>query len=127
MSTFRKQATAVFLAGALGIFCAHSTAYANTTTCEVSWYGPGFHGNTMANGDRYNMNDPETVAHKKLPFGTRLRLTNPQNGNTLEVEVRDRGPYVGKRCLDLSKAGAKLLGILALGIAEIQYQVINRN
>lgn len=111
----------------LGIVCAvgaSGIAYADTNTCHASWYGPKFHGNTMANGDRFDMNDPSVVAHKSLPFGTRIRMTNLNNGKTSLGVVQDRGPYVRGRCLDLSKAGAARLGFLNAGTTTIQFQVV---
>jgi rare lipoprotein A len=73
----------------------------------------------MANGDVFNAHDPRTVAHKHLPFGTRLGLVNPETGRSIEVVVRDRGPYVGRRQLDLSYAAAKKLGFVRDGHAEL--------
>ena len=83
---------------------------AETEVCEASWYGPGFQGNDMANGQRFDMNDITVVAHKTLPFGTRLRVTNLDNGESIVVEVQDRGPFIAGRCVDLSRAGAIELG-----------------
>ena len=76
----------------------------------ASWYGPGFHGKKTANGERFNTNDL-TAAHKTLPFGTKVRVTNEQTGKSVVVRINDRGPYAHGRVIDLSKAAAEAVGI----------------
>lgn len=93
------------------------------TTAKVTWYGRRFHGRKMANSDVYDMHDPETVAHKKLPFGTKVLFRNPQNGKIIETEVRDRGPYVRGREFDLSKGAARALGIVEEGVSRLEYLI----
>lgn len=88
-------------------------------TGVASWYGPGFHGKKTSNGERYNQN-AMTAAHKLLPFGTRLRVTNLENGRVTEVRINDRGPFVGSRIIDLSRAAAKDLGMLGKGTAKVR-------
>lgn len=100
------------------------TVHIRPTIAKVSWYGPRFHGRLMSNRDVYDMHDPETVAHKKLPFGTKVLFRNPQNGKVIETEVRDRGPYIKGREFDLSYAAAKELGIKDKGVARLQYMII---
>lgn len=95
-------------------------------SCHASWYGPGFHGRKMANGKRYNMHDRSTVAHKKLPFGTVVRITNKRNGKSIIGRIKDRGPYIKGRCVDLSKAGAHVLGLIATGTAPVRLEVMRR-
>jgi len=90
----------------------------------VSWYGPDFHGNSMANGERYDMNDPTVVAHKLLPFGTKVKLTEIESGNSIIVEVQDRGPYHGERRFDLSRAAAKKLGMLSKGVSLCRVEIL---
>ncbi len=90
----------------------------------ASWYGPGFHGRPMANGRRFDMHDPTTVAHKELPLGTRVELTNIQNGRSLVATVRDRGPYVHGREFDVSLAGAQKLGFEKKGTATVAYRIL---
>lgn len=68
----------------------------------ASWYGPGFHGKLTANGETYNMH-AMTAAHKKLPFGTKVKVTNTRNGKSTVVCINDRGPYAKGRVIDLSK------------------------
>ncbi len=88
-------------------------------TGVASWYGPGFHGKTTSNGERYNQN-AMTAAHKLLPFGTRLRVVNLENGRVTEVRINDRGPFVDSRIIDLSRAAAKDLGMLGKGTARVR-------
>ncbi len=86
-----------------------------TFSGTASWYGPGFHGRKTANGERYDQNSL-TAAHKTLPFNTYLKVTNRLNGKSIVVRINDRGPYVGKRSLDLSKAAAHCLGSVQRGV-----------
>ena len=95
-------------------------------TGVASWYGPGFHGKTTSNGERYNQN-AMTAAHKLLPFGTRLRVVNLENGRTTEVRVNDRGPFVDSRIIDLSRAAAKDLGMLGKGTARVRIVSLERS
>ena len=88
-------------------------------TGVASWYGPGFHGKKTSNGERYNQN-AMTAAHKLLPFGTRLRVVNLENGRVTEVRINDRGPFVDSRIIDLSRAAAKDLGMLNKGTARVR-------
>lgn len=69
----------------------------------ASWYGPGFHGRTTANGEKYNMY-ALTAAHKTLPFGTKVKVTNLNNKKSVIVRINDRGPFKPGRIIDLSKA-----------------------
>lgn len=77
---------------------------------EASWYGPGFHGRKTASGERFNTNEM-TAAHKTLPFGTVLKVTNLANDKFVIVTINDRGPYVRGRIIDLSKAAKDELGM----------------
>ena len=87
--------------------------YAKTTniqTGQASWYGPGFHGQKTSNREIYNMYDM-TAAHKALPFGTYVMVTNLNNDKSITVRINDRGPFVKGRIIDLSYAAAKMLDI----------------
>lgn len=95
-----------------------------TNIVKASWYGPGFHGKLMANGRIFNMNDPTVVAHKWLPFGTRLRLTRVDNKKSVIVTVQDRGPYVRGRIFDLSRGAAELLGMVDEGITTCKVELL---
>jgi len=96
-----------------------------TNIVKVSWYGPGFHGKTMANGKIYNMNDEKVVAHKWLPFNTKVRLTRIDNNKSITAIVQDRGPYVAGRIFDLSYGAAKQLGMIDEGLTTCKVQVLN--
>ena len=80
----------------------------------ASWYGPGFHGRTTANGEKFDMYEL-TAAHKTLPFGTRVVVHNPRTGKEVVVRINDRGPYAKGRVIDLSKAAANVLGFKSRG------------
>lgn len=84
----------------------------------ASWYGKDFHGKTTANGEKYNMNGM-TAAHKLLPFNTKVRVTNKNNGKSIIVRINDRGPFVGNRVIDLTKTGAEKLGMIGPGTAPV--------
>ena len=92
---------------------------------RASWYGPGFHGRTTANGERFNQN-AMTAAHRSLPFGTRVKVTNLNNGRSVIVRINDRGPFAKGRVIDLSKAAAGVIGMLSSGTAPVRLQVLGR-
>ena len=87
----------------------------------ASWYGPKFHGKLTANGEVYDQL-AFTAAHKSLPFGTMLKLTNLENGKSVIVRVNDRGPYVKGRDIDLSKGAAIALGSIKNGVIKVQVE-----
>jgi rare lipoprotein A len=91
---------------------------------KVSWYGANFAGKPTASGEPY---DPEelTLAHRTLPLGTRVRITNPENGKSVVARVNDRGPFVAGRTADLSRAAARQLGILEDGVGQVRLQVVD--
>lgn len=88
---------------------------------QASWYGSQYHGRLTASGEVFDMNQL-TAAHPKLPFGTRLQITCPENGRSVLVRINDRGPFVAGRDLDLSLAAARSLGIEQRGLARIEYE-----
>jgi rare lipoprotein A len=90
---------------------------------RASWYGPGFHGKRTASGERFNQN-ALTAAHRSLPFGTKVKVTNAHNGRSVIVRINDRGPFHGGRIIDLSKAAARVLGIG--GTAPVILEVLGR-
>ena len=89
----------------------------------ASWYGHPHHGRLTASGRRFNMYEL-TAAHRTLPFGTRLRVTNLRNGRSVAVTITDRGPFVRRRVLDLSYAAARQLGMIAPGTVPVRIEVI---
>ena len=88
-----------------------------------SWYGPKFHGRKTANGETYDMNGI-TAAHRTLPLPSFVRVTNLDNGRTLNVRLNDRGPYAHGRILDLSRRSAQLLGFEKQGTARIRVRIL---
>ena len=85
---------------------------------SASWYGPGFHGKRTASGERFDMN-ALTAAHRTLPFGTRVRVINMQNGLEVVVRINDRGPHAADRIIDLSRAAAAAIDMLRAGEAPV--------
>lgn len=114
------------------------TKIATSTITGISyWYGAKFHGRKMANGEKFDMNNPTIVAHRTLKLGTKIKITNTKNGNIIYAVVSDRGPYSykwindknGKKIkkyiaeIDVSYAGAKLLGFDKSGIGNVKIEV----
>ena len=85
----------------------------------ASWYGPGFHGRRTASGEIYNMY-AFTAAHRLLPLGTYVLVTNLENGRRVVVRINDRGPFVPGRIIDLSYAAARALGMVEKGVARVR-------
>jgi hypothetical protein len=92
---------------------------------QASWYGPYFHGRRSADGSRFNMHEM-TAAHKSLPFGTLVRVTNTRNNRSCIVRITDRGPFIHGRIIDLSKAAAQEIGMLGSGVANVKIEVIGK-
>ncbi len=88
---------------------------------NASWYGIQFHGRLAADGSRYNMYEL-TAAHRTLPFGTRLLVTNLRNGRRVKVKITDRGPFVEGRIIDLSFAAAQELDMLKDGVVSVRLE-----
>ncbi len=93
-----------------------------TQTVWASWYGPYFEGRPTASGEIFRR-DHMTAAHRYLPLGTRVRVTNPQTGESIVLRINDRGPFIGNRALDLSEGAARELGVLEQGVAQVQMQI----
>lgn len=88
----------------------------------ASWYGSAFHGKATASGEPYDMN-AFTAAHPWLPFGTLVEVTSLVNGRTVMVRINDRGPFSGKRVIDLSRAAAQSLGLVGRGVKPVELRV----
>ncbi len=88
----------------------------------ASYYAHRFHGRLTANGERFNMHDL-TAAHKSLPFGSMVRVTNLSNGKKVVVRINDRGPYIKGRIIDLSLGAAKEIGLLKKGVTNVRIEV----
>jgi len=100
-----------------------TTVYKNGVT--ASYYADKFHGRKTSSGEIFNMYG-YTAAHKTLPFGTMLRVTNLANGKYVTVKVNDRGPFVAGRELDLSKAAAVKLGMIKTGTAKVKIEILEK-
>ncbi|MFH1489425.1 MAG: septal ring lytic transglycosylase RlpA family protein [Pseudomonadota bacterium] len=96
--------------------------YPQEETVTASWYGENHHGRPMANGQIYNMY-ADTIAHKELPFGTRIGLENPLTGETVKAVVTDRGPYVEGRDIDVSYGLARKLSLIEKGVVNLKMRV----
>lgn len=90
---------------------------------NVSWYGIPHHGKKTASGKIFNMNEL-TAAHKRLPFGTKVRFINPKNEKEVIVTITDRGPYKGNREFDLSRAAFKELSPITYGLIKVKYEIL---
>jgi rare lipoprotein A len=90
----------------------------------ASWYGPGLHGRRTASGETFNSSDM-TAAHRSLPFGTRLRVVNEENGRSVVVRVNDRGPFARQRVIDLARGPAQALGLTATGTGYVSLHRID--
>lgn len=92
-----------------------------TQTGVASWYGKSHHGRTTANGEKFDM-EALTAAHRTLPFGTIVKVTNLTNDRSVTVRINDRGPYAAGRIIDLSARAARDLGIAEDGVARVRIE-----
>ena len=92
-------------------------------TGEASWYGPGFYGNRTANGEVFKPGTM-TAAHRTLPFGTKVRVTNLWNGRSAVIRINDRGPFIDHRVIDLGHGAASSLGLISSGVAQVRLEVL---
>ncbi len=89
----------------------------------ASYYGRRFHGRRTANGERFNMR-AMTAAHKTLPFGSLVRVTNRRNGRSVTVRINDRGPFIRGRTIDLSRGAAEQIGMINRGHARVELELV---
>lgn len=108
----------------LGGAAIYNDDYKEIGSGKASWYGDKFHGRLTASGNVYNMHEL-TAAHKTLAFGTKVKITNKNNGKSVVVEVNDRGPFVKSRDFDLSRAAFAEIGNIHQGIMHIEYEILN--
>lgn len=92
-----------------------------TETGKASYYADKFNGRKTANGEVFR-NRKKTAAHKTLPFGTVVKVTNLRNGRSVKVRINDRGPFVAGRHIDLSKKAARKIGMLREGVGNVKLQ-----
>ena len=105
------------------LFCA-TVSLGQVQTGKASFYEDKFEGSPTASGEKYK-HGKLTGAHKSLPFGTKVKVTNTANGQSVEVVINDRGPYVDNRVIDLSKSAAEKLGFVNQGLADVKIEVID--
>jgi rare lipoprotein A len=110
----RKVVSVAAVAAAL--FVTSTAAYAQCG--GASWYGPGFNGKRAASGQIFNEN-AMTAAHRSLPFGTKVMVTDQRTGSQIQVTINDRGPFHGSRIIDLSTAAATKLGFRNRGTTSV--------
>ncbi len=90
---------------------------------QATWYGPGFDGRRTANGEVFNSN-ALTAAHRSLPFGTKVRVTNMNNGRSVVVRINDRGPFTRGKIIDLSAGAARAINMINSGVAPVKVEVL---
>lgn len=91
---------------------------------KASWYGPGFHGRKTASGERFNQG-AMTCAHRKLPFGSKIKVTNLTNDQSVVVTVNDRGPFIPGRIVDLSRSAAQQIDMIRTGTAPVRVEIVH--
>jgi rare lipoprotein A len=128
-NTNRPQQEGLYKVGkpyqALGRWYTPTESYSYDETGIASWYGPGFHGKSTANGEPYD-SYAMTAAHPTLQMPSVARVTNLDNGRSVVVRVNDRGPFKRGRVIDVSKRAAELLGMIGSGTAKVRVQVLER-
>ena len=103
--------------------CLFGSPAAPTQTGLASYYGADFHGRQTASGETFDQ-WKLTCAHRELPFGTRLKVTNIENNKSVIVRVNDRGPWVTGRIIDLSYAAAKKIDMIRKGVTKVKIEII---
>ncbi|MDY8110506.1 septal ring lytic transglycosylase RlpA family protein [Fulvimarina sp. 2208YS6-2-32] len=126
----KLSAKTVFTAAVLAFASAGTTvattdivSAASASGGHASYYGKRFHGRTTANGETFNMN-AMTAAHKTLPFGTKVKVTNRNNGKSVVVRINDRGPFIRGRVIDLSQGAASKIGMVKSGTANVKIDIL---
>lgn len=114
------------LLGALALLggCSTFGGVGSSETGEASYYAQAHHGKRTASGERFNQN-ALTAAHRTLPFGTQVRVTNLNNERSVVVRINDRGPFVRGRIIDVSRAAAERLGMLRAGVVPVRIEVLD--
>ncbi|MBK0403160.1 septal ring lytic transglycosylase RlpA family protein [Adhaeribacter sp. BT258] len=104
---------------------AFATGKGKTQTGTASWYGTKYHGRKSSNGEVYNKNKL-TAAHPSLPFGTQVKVTNLANNQSVIVRITDRGPFKGRRLIDLSEAAARKIDMIRSGTAKVEMEILSQ-
>ena len=124
--TPRARRRGFLVLGVLAMMLPFGAARAAIQEGTVSWYGGQFHKRPTASGELFNAN-ALTMAHPTLPFGTRVKVTNLRNGRSVVVRVNDRGPFIGHRIADLSRAAAQTLGMMRRGVAHARIEILGED
>jgi rare lipoprotein A len=114
---------AVLAVAESGLACELAPEVGAEARGQASWYGAYHHGMETASGEPFDMHEL-TAAHRTLPLGARVRVTNLRNGRHVEVRINDRGPYVDGRILDLSRAAARELHAVGAGVVPVRLRVV---
>lgn len=114
-----KHFSFILLIAATLASCSRRAFGSGSETGIASYYAESYNGKKTANGEIFH-SSAMTAAHKKLPFGTKVRVTNLANGKTVKVRVNDRGPFVAGRIIDLTSKAAKKLDMLAAGVTKVK-------
>jgi rare lipoprotein A len=111
----------IFAGAVLAMSChrKHIPGGSGTETGMASYYAESYNGKKTANGEIYQSSQL-TAAHKKLPFGTKVKVTNLANGKSVKVRINDRGPFITGRIIDLTKAAAKKIDMVAAGVVKVE-------
>jgi rare lipoprotein A len=127
------SAGALIVAGIVTSACVHRYRYkfppstrptvGTVVTGIASWYGPQHHGRQTSSGEKFDMNDL-TAAHATFAFGTRVRVTLLATGRSVEVRINDRFPNYKGRVIDLSRAAAREIGLMARGTGKVRLEVV---
>lgn len=123
-SLFLMLLTGCSSTSAIGGSKTKNSANSHALIGQASWYGDRFHGKLTASGETYNMN-AYTSAHKTLPFGTIVRVTNTANNKSVDVKINDRGPYVKGRVIDLSYQAFTQIGNIKKGTIPVKIEIID--
>lgn len=113
-----------FLAGCGHILGPRKSYRDRVQTGIASWYGAKYHGRMCASGEVFDMYKL-TAAHRELPFGTRVRVSNLDNGRSVIVRINDRGPFIRGRIIDLSYASARKIGMIKHGTARVRVEILD--
>ena len=105
------------------LFLLPSCAKKVTQTGKASYYADSLNGNKTANGERFH-NSKKTAAHKTIPFGTKVKVTNPETHRSVKVKITDRGPFAPGRVIDLSYKAARKMDMLKAGVIPVKIKVI---
>ncbi len=125
---FKKQRLLSILCSVILLTSCAGKSYFHSGNVQkgiASWYGSDFHGKLTSNQEIYNMH-ALTAAHKTLPFGAYVRVTNLNNGRSIVVRINDRGPFIKGRIIDLSFAAAKKVGMDITGVAPVKIKVLKK-